>query len=351
MDVRYVKWLLPLFFLAAFRLQSSAQTKTAGNIVVVSDTARWTWEATAGEEKSFSFTVDMSGDYRVYWGNGDMDDYRIDGVKTVSHQYSQAGSYVVKLFGLPPDTIPQRIVDTAFGIRMELVYVKGGTFRMGATPEQGSAAHDREKPVHEVTLDGFYIGRFEVTQGQWEAVMGTTVKQQRDLTNSNYSLSGVGDDYPMYYVSWKEAVAFCDSLSARTGRKHRLPTEAEWEYAARGGQQSDGTKYAGSNTIGNVAWYYTNSFSKTHPVGQKQPNGLELYDMSGNALEWCSDLYGDYNEDVTHNPQGPSSGSGGRVYRGGSWLNYERECRVSSRIAAFPDYRDNLLGFRVVCEL
>ena len=187
------------------------------------------------------------------------------------------------------------------------------------------------------------------------------MQQQQDKFAEEYGYSellelwGVGDDYPMYYVSWEEAQSFCEKLSAQTGKKYRLPTEAEWEYAARGGQQAGGTKYAGSNIIGNVAWYYGNSGGKAHPVGQKKPNALGLYDMSGNVWEWCKDVFDWYSSSSAVNPQGPSSGSG-RVYRGGywgrdaSWIDGARYCRVSYRRSSAPDSRGNDLGFRVVCE-
>ena len=227
--------------------------------------------------------------------------------------------------------------ETAFGMSLRMVAVQGGTFMMGATEEQGDDAFESEKPVHSVSLDGFYIGKYEVTQGQWKAVMGTNP--------SNWK----GDDLPVESVSWNDAVSFCEKLSQMTGKTYRLPTEAEWEYAARGGQQADGTKYAGSNNIGDVAWYTNNSSSKTHPVGTKQPNALGLYDMSGNVREWCSDWYGSYSSSSAVNPQGPSSGSY-RVYRGGGWGNHAQSCRVSIRNYNTPDDRNINLGFRVVCE-
>ena len=241
--------------------------------------------------------------------------------------------------------------ETALGLNMRMVAVQGGAFQMGATEEQGNDADDSEKPVHWVALDGFYIGKYEVTQAQWEAVMGTTIAQQRDKANSSWPLWGVGDNYPMYYVSWNEAVQFCEKLSQMTGRTYRLPTEAEWEYAARGGQHADGTKYAGSNYIGNVAWYKDNCDDKVPPVGQKQSNSLDLYDMSGNVYEWCSD-WGDgdyYNYSPSFNPQGPANGSG-RVCRGGGWHGNAVNCRVSCRNAPTPDGRYNDLGFRVACS-
>ncbi len=231
----------------------------------------------------------------------------------------------------------------------ETVYVEGGTFMMGATEEQGLDVEEHERPVHEVTLDGFHIGKYEITQKQWEAVMGTTVEEQRDKVSPTLDLVGVGDDHPIYYVSWNEAVEFCEKLSRMTGKTYRLPTEAEWEYAARGGQHADGTKYAGSNTLGDVAWYSNNSSDGIHPVGQKQPNGLELYDMSGNVWEWCSDWYGEYSSSAEVNPQGPASGST-RIFRGGAWSTTQM-CRVSYRNANRPVIRTTYLGFRVVLEL
>ncbi|MDE6439583.1 MAG: SUMF1/EgtB/PvdO family nonheme iron enzyme [Bacteroidales bacterium] len=250
-----------------------------------------------------------------------------------------------------PGPVGEGYEETAFGMKLQMVAVEGGTFSMGATSEQGSDAYDFEKPVHSVTLDGFYIGAFEVTQAQWAAVMGTTIEQQREKAWGEYApLCGEGDKYPMYYVSWEEAQSFCEKLSQKTGKTYRLPTEAEWEYAARGGNKSDGTKYAGSNTIDDVAWfgYYDET---THPVGQKKPNGLGIYDMSGNVWEWCQDWWDSeyYSSSPSVNPQGPSSGSG-RVVRGGSWFNGAQGCRVSNRYICTPDYRSSNLGFRVVCE-
>ncbi|MDE6694403.1 MAG: formylglycine-generating enzyme family protein [Bacteroidales bacterium] len=251
------------------------------------------------------------------------------------------------------DTSKENYTETAFGMNLEMVYVKGGTFEMGAVEEQDSGAFDYEKPVHSVTLDDFYIGKYEVTQAQWEAVMGTTIAQQRDTANSSWDLSGVGDNYPMYYISWSEAQEFCQKLSQLTGKKYRLPTEAEWEYAARGGQYADGTRYAGSNTLGDVAWCQANSGSKTHPVGQKKPNGLGLYDMSGNVWEWCSDWFGEdyYSSSPSVNPQGPASGSY-RVGRGGSWYGPMAiyYCRMLARSCNTPGLRSRNVGFRVACS-
>ena len=235
--------------------------------------------------------------------------------------------------------------ETVSGLSFDMVYVEGGTFRMGGTEEQGEDAWADEKPVHSVTLSDYYIGKFEVTQGLWKAVMGTGVEEQMEKTGES-DLYGVGDDYPMYYVSWDEAQEFVSKLSELTGKKYVLPTEAQWEYAARGGVKSRGYKYSGSNTIDDVAWYDGNSGFAAHPVGTKLPNELGIYDMSGNVWEWCSDWYSDYSDVSQTDPTGPSSGSI-RVYRGGGWHDDAWYCRVSFRDGDLPGGRYGDLGFRV----
>ena len=232
-------------------------------------------------------------------------------------------------------------------LNMKMVYVEGGSFQMGATSEQGSDAESNESPVHTVSLDSYYIAECEVTQAQWYKIMGTTISEQK--SKAGYSSTyGTGDNYPMYYVNWTEATEFCEKLSQLTGKTYVLPTEAQWEYAARGGKHNEGTKYSGSNTIGNVAWYYDNSSSTTHPVKQKSANALGLYDMSGNVYEWCSDWYGSYSSSAQTNPTGPSSGSS-RVLRGGSWYSRASYCRVANRLNNAPSSRSSNYGFRVVC--
>ena len=226
-------------------------------------------------------------------------------------------------------------VETAFDVEFQMVAVQGGVFLMGATEEQGDDAKDVEKPVHQVLFDGFYIGKYQVTEAQWQAVMG-----RRPY---------LGGDYPVDRVNWYDVIQFCEKLSQMTGKKYRLPTEAEWEYAARGGQQSNGTKYAGSNTVGDIAWYNGNSGNQTHPVGQKQPNELGLYDMSGNVWEWCSDWFWSYSSTPSVNPPGPSSGTH-RMCRGGSVYGDVVDCRVSIRSAYKPEELYYGLGFRLVCE-
>ena len=243
---------------------------------------------------------------------------------------------------------PQSYVeDAGCGLNLKMVYVEGGSFRMGATQEQGSDAESDESPVHTVRLDSYYIAECELTQAQWEKIMGTTIYQQRDKANAQ-SMCGVGDNNPMYYVSWEEAQAFCRELSAMTGKTYLLPTEAQWEYAARGGNKSKGYKYSGSYAIDAVAWYGSNSGYATHAVKQKRANELGLYDMSGNVWEWCSDWYGSYSSSEQSNPTGDGSGPS-RVLRGGCWTNGAGNCRVSSRFGFTPSNRNDYYGFRVVC--
>ena len=222
------------------------------------------------------------------------------------------------------------------GVSFTMIAVDGGIFSMGATSEQGSDADSNEKPVHSVTLSGYYIGETEVTQELWEAVMGS---------NPSYFS---GDQKPVEEVSWNDCKEFITKLNNLTGKNFRLPTEAEWEYAARGGNKSKGYKYSGSNTIGNVAWYGDNSSETTHNVKTKSPNELGIYDMSGNVWEWCEDWYGDYSSGSQTNPTGPWSGSY-RVYRGGSWNLSASYCRVSNRNNYSPSNSSSGLGFRVVC--
>ena len=247
-----------------------------------------------------------------------------------------------------------------------MVYVEGGTFVMGGTSEQQDVEAYDNKPTHSVSLSSYYLSDHEVTQAEWEAVMGTTVRQQRDKEDSSLAIYGEGPDYPMCYISWDDCQEFIRKLNSQTGKNYRLPTEAEWEYAARGGLKSRGYKYSGSNTLGDVAWYWQNSgdhflsgtdddwdwdkiennHGQTHPVKQKQSNELGLYDMSGNVWEWCQDWYGDYTTNCQSNPQGPANGSD-RVIRGGSWSDFAWGCRVSNRCIYGPSYRFSSLGLRL----
>lgn len=226
---------------------------------------------------------------------------------------------------------------TVNGVQFTMVEVGGGTFTMGATSEQGSDAWDEETPAHQVTLSDYYIGQTEVTQALWEAVMGSNPSDHR------------GDNLPVEQVSWDDCQVFIQELNQLTGKQFRLPTEAEWEYAARGGRKSRGYKYAGGNNIDSVAWCDGNSGNETHPVATKQANELGIYDMSGNVCEWCSDWCGDYTSSSQSDPQGPSSGLY-RVIRGGCYYNFARNCRVSYRISNTLDYRSGYLGLRLSCN-
>ena len=223
-----------------------------------------------------------------------------------------------------------------YGVSFTMIPVEGGTFTMGATSEMENPCDD-EKPTHQVTLSSYYISETEVTQALWKAVMGSNPSEFK------------GDDLPVVWVSWNDCQTFINKLNALTGKRFRLPTEAEWEFAARGGNQSRHTQYSGSSHYGDVAWYAWNSEwnSETHPVKIKQPNELGIYDMSGNVCEWCQDWYGDYSSYAQTNPTGVGSGSK-RVFRGGSFAFDSRYCRSSCRYFSTPEYSSVALGLRLV---
>ena len=212
---------------------------------------------------------------------------------------------------------------TVNGVSFKMKLVEGGTFTMGATSEQGKDVQDDEKPTHRVTLSTYYIGETEVTQELWQAVM-----------SSNPSFFH-GSRKPVEQVHWNDCQDFITRLNSLTGQKFRLPTEAEWEFAARGGNYSRGYKYAGSNTINDVALYFSGSGSGwgTKQVATKSPNELGLYDMSGNVFEICQDWYGYYSSSSQTDPTGPTSGDR-HVFRGGSWDDTADYCRVSRRLSS-----------------
>jgi formylglycine-generating enzyme len=216
----------------------------------------------------------------------------------------------------------------------EMVFVQGGKFRMGSN--FGVAD---EKPVHEVVVSDFYIGKYEVTQAQWKWVM------EQD-TSKRY-FEGC-DNCPVERVNWYNMLEFIEKLNKKTQSNYRLPTEAEWEYAAIGGSLSRGFKYSGSNSVEKVAWIDGNSGKMTHPVGTKKPNELGVFDMSGNVFEWCSDWYSAsyYQEASIKNPMGPETGIF-RVIRGGSWFYGRSGLRVSARDKGNPDFRYGYVGFRL----
>ena len=233
----------------------------------------------------------------------------------------------------------------------QMVFVEGGTFTMGCTDEQNGDCKNTEIPSHQVTLSNFRIGKYEITRTQWQAVM--------DYHSNEF----FGYNNPVETISWNDIVGtsgdtmvikgiiyyengYIYKLNQLTGKQYRLPTEAEWEYAARGGKKSQGYKYSGSNDVNEVAWYENNSGETTHPVGRKQANELGIYDMSGNVWEWCSNWFGNYTANAKVNPAGPVSGSE-RVIRGGCWRHTAINSRVSSRNRSVPDKKWTNVGLRL----
>lgn len=268
--------------------------------------------------------------------------YKKDGTK-VHVPYEMLDSISTYDYGDTSETVGANKVFTVNGVTFTMVFVESGSFTMGATAEQQEPLED-EKPPHRVTLTkDFYMGETEVTQALWKAVMGFTPT----ASGSQWSTErGMGDHFPAYYISYEDVQQFISQLNSLTGAQFRMPTEAEWEYAARGGSKSKGYQYSGSNTLGDVAWYGGNSGRKTHAVKTKKANELGLYDMSGNVWEWCSDRKGDYSSSSVVDPTGAESGSY-RVYRGGSWYASARYCRVAFRTGFSPSARNDVFGFRL----
>jgi formylglycine-generating enzyme required for sulfatase activity len=220
------------------------------------------------------------------------------------------------------------------GLGLDMVFVEGGTFTMGSDNREPD-----EKPSHQVTLSDFYIGKYEVTQKQWRTIMGTAPSYFKNC-----------NDCPVEQVSWNDVQAFIKKLNEKSDKKYRLPTEAEWEYAARGGNKSKGYTYSGSNIIGEVAQYEGNSSKSTNSVGSKNANELGIYDMSGNVWEWCNDWYGTYSSNRQTNPDSPTSGAA-RVLRGGSWCTYGQYCSTTSRLNYTSEFRLYNIGFRLCSVL
>ena len=253
-----------------------------------------------------------------------------------------------------PDSSISTVTVEVNGESFDMVLVEGGTFMMGGTREQGNDPEDNEKPPHEERVDSFYIGKYEVTQRLWNAVLGV---------GFNRSYNHGCDDCPVENVSWKDAQAFIAKLSILTKMPFRLPTDVEWEYAARGGNRSKGYKYSGSHDVDEVAWYAGNyredpygEAATTHPVGMKLPNELGLYDMSGNVWEWCDNLYTqEYRQNgKTVHPGWPFEGTHlyfRRVLRGGSWGGTDKGCRVSYIDYDAEGYRDEYGGFRLALDV
>lgn len=218
---------------------------------------------------------------------------------------------------------------------IEMVYVAGGEFTMGATSQMSGRAWGDEYPAHQVTVSSFYISKYEVTQRLWKAVMGRNPSEH------------VGDNLPVENVTWYDVQLFLQKLNSKTGKDYRLPTEAEWEYAARGGRMSRGYIFSGSDNLNDVGWYDGNCGGHTHAVGTKSPNELGLYDMTGNVVEWVQDRYAPYTEEAQVNPMVLTGSGNDRVIKGGSWSSVEKGCHVSFRYGETPSNGDNRQGFRI----
>lgn len=235
---------------------------------------------------------------------------------------------------------------TVNGVSFKMIGVEGGTFMMGASSIDGGDADSDEFPAHQVTVSSFSIGQTEVTQELWMAIMGNNPS----YCCSEYYYTDYDDDFqrPVEMVAWDQCKTFIDSLNKLTGRHFRFPTEAEWEFAARGGNQSKGYKYAGSNNVDEVAWHQYNCYRAglpTQPVASKKPNELGLYDMSGNVNEWVQDWMSDYTEEAQVNPRGPYSGT--KVFRGGSWYTIQRWHRCATRSSDYPNMPNWFIGLRL----
>ncbi len=268
------------------------------------------------------------------WGNG----FKVDIYDSNNtHQKTLTKSSTALFFTTQAMIMPVQGLDMIFnvnGVTFKMIYVEGGTFMMGAM-EGDTQANENEKPTHKVTLTyDYYIGQTEVTQALWKAVM------------DNNPSTMEGDNLPVNNVLWEDADAFTKQLSQLTGYTFNLPTEAEWEYAARGGKESKRYLYAGSDDVNEVAWYSSNSGNKTHDVGTKKPNELGIYDMSGNTWEWCSDWLAPYSAEAQVDPTGPATGKY-HVYRGGGWYIGANTCRCAHRRQTREGYSEYALGLRV----
>ena len=255
--------------------------------------------------------------------------------ETNNYQNDEVNESAVSNNGAAEKDIAAKQVFNANGVSFAMIGVQGGTFRMGCSKSDDSNADSDESPTHLVTLSPYYLGETEVTQELWEAVM--------DYNPSEFQYD---NQLPVEFVSWDECEEFIQRLNNITQKKFRFPTEAEWEYAARGGHKAISSTYAGSNNISAVGWYNANSNEMTHPVKSKSPNTLGLYDMSGNLWEWCQDWQGPYSSEAAHNPQGPYSGSC-KILRGGAWNGGPKNCRLSNRDGRTTDYASNRLGLRL----
>ena len=281
-------------------------------------------------------------------------DGRMNGKASDGTYFLKTGSHIVKLetdgYEVYEDTIEVNSESRSFSFAMKkiekiipdvikklmnnMVEVMGGTFTMGASSEQINTAFDSEKPAHKVTVSSYSIGKFEVTQEEWVSVMGYNPSKFK------------GAKRPVENVTWNECQDFIHKLNEMTGMNFRLPTEAEWEFAARGGLRSIGYLYSGGDMLDRVAWFYNNSGHSSHEVGQKLPNELGLFDMNGNVWEWCHDFYSGYGYTNQIDPKGPTNGAF-RVYRGGSWGSSDNYSRLTIRLSKLPNEPDFYIGFRL----
>ncbi len=309
------------------------------------DQSRLTIEVLVPEGTDLSHlmpTIEVSPKAKVSPASGTFVDFSSPVKYTVTAEDGTTAKYTV--------TVKEILAEETFtvgGVSFKMIKVEGGTFLMGAQntdPTQDNydslavnTEFCSESPVHRVTLKDFYIGQYEVTQELWEAVLGSNPSHHQ------------GKQSPVETVSWNECQTFISQLNSLTGRTFSLPTEAQWEYAARGGQKSRNTTYSGSNNLDEVAWHDDNAGRTTHNVGTKSPNELGLYDMTGNVSEWCQDYYGKYPADSQTQPTGPDSGTN-RVYRGGGTGSTPKYSRVSYRIADSPRLHSGTLGLRLVLQ-
>ena len=276
--------------------------------------------------------------YADYSGTININEGETASVNATMNKAANNAAEQQQAINMPRDEyVSLRKTITVGNVSFNMIRVDGGTFMMGATSEQ-EIPKNNEKPVHQVTLSPYYIGETEVTQELWQAVMGKNPSKFK------------GSQQPVERVNWEDCLKFIDKLNKKTGLQFRMPTEAEWEFAARGGGNSQGFQYSGSNNLADVAWYTDNSNLSTHAVKSKQSNELGIYDMSGNVWEWCQDRYRSYNSGSQTNPTGPSSGSY-RVIRGGSWLNFAGICRVAYRDGSTPVLRTNIIGLRLALSV
>ena len=334
------KELLILFYLCILIIQTSAQTVSNVTAEQVDKTIHVSYDLDMQAEISLHLSIDGGKIYtQLYKVSGDVGKNITEGHKTIiwdvlAEQERLVGDDIVFKVQAQGASCLEFTVN---GVTFKMIYVEGGTFTMGCTSEQGSDCYSDEKPLHRVAVYNIYIGETEVTQALWEAVM------------ENNPSGFKNENHPVEYVSWNDCQKFLQKLNSLTGKTFRLPTEAEWEYTARGGNMSIGYKYAGGNFLNDIACYANTT---TSAVKMKLPNELGLYDMSGNVWEWCSDWYSNsyYGPSFSINPQGPSSGLG-RVLRGGCWTSGAVLCRVTSRTHNDPDTHNDRCGFRLALDL